>query len=107
MLKLVLERKKSSTLGYCFGLYNSIFLILKQLQLLNRLVYLHCFTTIKNLHISELFICNPEYADLAKWGHPSLDTLDMYICIFSTGTMTQINTELKHSEAIHQEFLAE
>ena len=80
---------------------------LKQLQLLNRLINLYLFATFKNLHISKLLVRDPENTDLTEWGHPFLDTCYMNICVLRTRAVTQINTELKHSEPVHQKLFAE
>ncbi len=47
-----------------------------------------------------------QYPDIAKLGHKRFNPLDVYLSIFSTGAMTQIDGELEHRETISHNALA-
>ncbi len=90
--------KKSSCLGFRFK-------TLKQFQLLRGVWKLLFFLTIEQFHHSELFIGNGHDADMAFRREYFLYTFDVYISIFTTTAMSEVNGKLKHAESIFHNIL--
>lgn len=56
--------------------------------------------------IAKLFVGNAENADITLRGNHLFNPLDVYLGIFHTGTVAEINRKLKHGETIVQQIVA-
>ena len=80
-------------------------LFLKKFELLAWRIGLLGFCTEEQLNIAKLFVSDAHDANFSKFWQHGLHTFAMDLCIFHTGTMTHIDRELEHGEAIlHQTF---
>ena len=80
---------------------------LKQFQLLSCRVFCFFFFALIEFHLSKLLIGNTQYSHLTEFGKHVFYPLYMYIGVFATWTMAQINRKLKHGKTVVDQFLAE
>jgi hypothetical protein len=83
------------------------FFILKQFQLLRGVWQLFFFLAVKQFHHTKLLIGYGHNAYMAFWREYFFNAFNMYIGIFATAAMAQVNGKLEHTEAVLHNILAE
>ena len=73
---------------------------LKQFELLARRIGLLWLATEKQLYVAKLLVGDAQNADLAKFGKHGFHTPAVYFSILHAGTVTDVDGELKHGEAV-------
>ena len=73
---------------------------LKKFKLYARSLRRFLFLAVEKLDITELFVCNGKQPNFSKLWNERLYPFKMHLHVLCTGTMTDVDGELEHDEAI-------